>query len=163
MDTKTYTTIDRTALGWPAGPWDSEPDKMQWPDAATGLPCLAVRHPRRGHWCGYVGVADGHSLHGKNYNDVNLSAHDGLTFSAACRPSETEATGICHIPAPGEPEHVWWFGFDCAHCDDHSPQDAKFAVERGYPLTLRASQNYRTLAYVQQQCASLAAEIAALP
>ena len=38
METKTYTTIDRAALGWPAGPWDGEPDKVQWPDAATGLP-----------------------------------------------------------------------------------------------------------------------------
>jgi hypothetical protein len=25
------------------------------------------------------------------------------------------------VPNPGEPDDVWWFGFDCAHCDDMSP------------------------------------------
>lgn len=24
METRTYTTIDREALGWPQGPWDNE-------------------------------------------------------------------------------------------------------------------------------------------
>ena len=26
-----------------------------------------------------------------------------------------EASFICHIPGPGRPKDVWWFGFDCAH------------------------------------------------
>lgn len=160
MEAKTYTTIDRAALGWPSGPWDSEPDKVQWPDAATGLPCLAVRHPRSGHWCGYVGVADTHPLHGKNYGEVDATVHWGLTFADKCSPGETEDRGVCHIPAPGEPDHVWWFGFDCAHFNDHSPNDKKYEAERGYPFIVGPDEQYRTLAYVQQQCAELAAQVA---
>jgi hypothetical protein len=42
-----------------SGDWMGEPDKAQWPDPSTGLPCLAVRN-RFGVWCGYVGVSPGH-------------------------------------------------------------------------------------------------------
>ena len=159
METKTYTTIDRAALGWPAGPWDGEPDKVQWPDATTGLPCLAVRSPSGGHWCGYVGVAEGHPWYGKDYNSEGVrdsDVHGGLTFADKCQPYENEAQGICHTPEPGEPDHVWWFGFDCAHAWDLSPQDKKKEAERGYS----DGRPYCTLAYVQQQCAKLAAQVA---
>ena len=162
METKTYTTIDRLALGWPAGPWDNEPDKMQWPDEATGLPCLAVRNPPAGNWCGYVGLPPEHPLYGKGYNNdgVDFEVHGGLTFANKCSPGENEAQGICHTPGPGEPDHVWWLGFDCAHYGDFSPQDKKYEAERGYPFTIMTDQQYRTLDYVRQQCAELATQVA---
>jgi hypothetical protein len=157
METKSYTTIDRKAQGWPSGPWDDEPDKMQWPDPATGLPCLAVRHPSSGHWCGYVGVPEAHPWHGKGYNDtMDVEVHWELTFAASCQPGSDESKGVCHVPAPGEPSHVWWFGFDCAHLLDFSPRDRKLEIELGYPFQINAD---RSLAYVQQECASLAAQL----
>ena len=162
MEAKTYTTIDREALRWPAGPWDGEPDKMQWPDAATGLPCLAVRHPRSGHWCGYVGIAEGHPWHGMGYNDVDASVHGGLTYADKCQPSAVESRSVCHIPAPGEPDHVWWFGFDCAHARDYSPFDSRYALERGYPFTLCHGETYKTLEYVKRECAVLAEQLMAI-
>ena len=160
METKTYMTIDRTALGWPAGPWDGEPDKMQWPDVLTGLPCLAVRHPSYGHWCGYVGLPPEHLMYGKGYNDVDFEAHGGLTFAESCSPGGDEAKGVCHIPAPGESDHVWWLGFDCGHTIDFSPHDVKDQAVRGYPFMVETNRQYRTLAYVRQQCASLASQVA---
>ncbi len=151
METKSYTTIDRS--GWPSGAWDGEPDKMQWQDEATGLPCLAVRHPRSGHWCGYVGVANGHKFHEVNYNDVDPypDVHCGLTFSAACQPSETEESGVCHTPGPGEPDHVWWLGFDCAHSGDVAPYEHKMGWE---PFG-----TYKALPFVQHECRKLAAQL----
>jgi len=161
VQTKTYTTIDRIALKWPAGPWDGEPDKMQWPDAATGLPCLAVRHARSGYWCGYVGVAEGHPLYGKDGDDdaVCLDVHWGITFTDACAPGAAEDRGICHIPEPGEPDHVWWFGFDCAHCDDTSPQDAFYEATRS-EWFWRTDGTYKTLDFVRSECARLAQQLA---
>src|SRR6266496_32796 len=100
METKEYK-IDRT--GWPAGPWDNEPDRLEWRDKATGFPCLIVRN-RMGGLCGYVGVPTKHPFHGKNYDSVNISVHGGLTYSGAC------AGHICHIPKPGETDDVWWLG-----------------------------------------------------
>jgi hypothetical protein len=61
VETKEYRTIDKTL--WPRGEWDDEPDKMQWQDEATGLPCLIVRGPV-GALCGYVGVPEGHPCFG---------------------------------------------------------------------------------------------------
>lgn len=154
METKTYTTINRAALGWPPGPWDGEPDKVQWPDAATNLPCLAVRHPTSGHWCGYVGVAEGHPMFRKGWDDAyHLGMHGGPTFAKMCQPGESEETGVCHIPGLGEPEHVWWIGFECAHSGDLSPYDAMRAWDRPFG-------EYRPLAYVQDQCRNLAAQLA---
>ena len=154
METKTYPARNRA--GWPAGPWDDEPDKKQWPDPATGLPCLAVRGPL-GAWCGYVGLPPDHPLHGKDYSDVDVDVHGGLTFADMCRPEEDEGRGICHIAGPGEPEHVWWLGFDCAHCDDLIPRMSENEWHRPFP-----DATYRNLAYVEEQCTCLAAQLAAM-
>lgn len=145
---------------WPAGAWDGEPDKVQWKDEATGLPCLAKRNPHAGNWCGYVGIASDHPWHGKGYSDLPgyPDVHGGLTFADDCQEGPPEQT-VCHIPEPGEPEYLWWFGFDCAHAWDHSPRDHVMAAEHGYPFTISHDSSYRTLGYVRNQCGKLAAQI----
>ncbi len=161
MEAKEWKTLDRSE--WAADPqWDDEPDKVQWPDESTGLPCLAVRNAHSGYWCGYVGVAEGHPSYGVNYDDVYVGVHGGLTFSDKCRPGNTEDRGICHIPGPGEPDHVWWLGFDCGHCMDYSPNDLKRAEERGGMWRIDTGSSYRTLAYVKEQCRQLAEQLANL-
>lgn len=65
-----YTTIDKST--WPRGPWDDEPDKVQWEDAATELPCLIVRNGL-GALCGYVGVPEGHPWHGITHYDLDAA------------------------------------------------------------------------------------------
>lgn len=143
---------------WPAGAWDGEPDKAQWKDEATGLACLAKRHPSSGHWCGYVGIPPEHPLHGKEDEDCNLEVHGGITFGAHCQEGPPETT-VCHIPGLGEPEHLWWLGFDCAHAWDYSPSDKIREIERGYPFTIGFDQSYKSLAYVKNECARLAAQV----
>lgn len=166
---------DRT--GWPAGPWDEEPDKVQWTDAATQLPCLIVRN-HSGALCGYVGVAEGHPFFKVPYQccalglcgdelgyasycshspAIRLSAHGGLTYSDLCQEDEPPF-GVCHIPEPGQPDHVWWFGFDTAHSGDLAPGDSLWQR-----FGFRKWETYRDLAYVQRQCAALAAQLAAIP
>src|SRR5690606_29850193 len=105
---------------WPPGPWDNEPEDTVECRVA-GFPCLLVRGPS-GAWCGYVGVPPGHSLHGKSYGDDAVDAlnvHGGITYGGACQVGGH----ICHVPAPGEPDDVWWLGFDCNHSGDVSPND----------------------------------------
>lgn len=157
-----WTWIDRAANGWPSGPWDGEPDKMHWKDEATGLDCLAVRNPRLGHWCGYVAVAEGHPMFGKSMNyedDFDFEVHGGITFADFCQETESEDRGVCHVPYPGDPDRVWWLGFDCAHGWDSSPSDAKYADEHGHPFT-REDENYKSIGYVRAECRSLAAQLA---
>lgn len=151
MQTIEYRTRDKSK--WGAGPWQDEPDKKQWRDEATGLPCLIVRG-HHGALCGYVGVAPGHPWHGLSYGDepAGCDVHGGLTFASACSAGG-EAEGICHKPDAGEPDHVWWFGFDCWHCSDLAPGSASSAPDDCV---------YRPLAYVEGQCASLATQLAAV-
>lgn len=67
MEYKEYRYVDRS--NWLPGEWDNEPDKIQFIDEATGLPCLIVRQPNSGHLCGYVGVSKSHPFYGKDYSD----------------------------------------------------------------------------------------------
>lgn len=151
METKEYRTIDKTT--WPDGPWKTEPDKKQWKDPKTGLPCLIVRNALLGNLCGYVGVLPNHPLYQVGYDEYqrfeNISVHGGLTYSDSCDPKTPEDKGICHI-APGEPE-PWWFGFDCAHYSDLWPNNP---MKFNFPGSV-----YRDLNYVENEIANLAQQL----
>lgn len=152
---RSYTTVDKSE--WPRGPWDHEPDKVQWVDDATGFDCLAVRHPRSGHWCGYVGVPPEHPVHGVDESYVEVpgeygpDVHGGLTFASLCQEGDDEARGVCHVPLPGRPDAVWWLGFDCAHSGDRSPGHRRHGDD--------PYEAYRTLGYVRAECSKLAAQL----
>jgi hypothetical protein len=146
-----YRTMDKSA--WGDGPWQHEPDKMQFVDAATGLPCLIVRN-RFGALCGYVGVSKGHPYYGKVYDDPDVSVHGGLTFADFCDPKGDEAKSICHKVEPGEDDQVYWLGFDMAHAYDYVPGMRK------YNDSLSREEIYRDIGYVKTQCARLAKQLA---
>lgn len=163
METKEWRFIDKSK--WKRGEWDQEPDKMQWQDPATGLPCLIVRGPHGG-LCGYVGITKGHRFFGIRYSqcasncpdncyqhspEAVCEVHGGLTFSDMC--SENREHGICHVPDPGETDHVWWLGFDCAHSGDLSPSYSQ------YGLTAFEYGSYKNIEYVKNECASLAQQL----
>lgn len=157
MQQREWTNMDKSE--WPAGPWNNEPDKEQWIDEATGLPCLIKRNGM-GALCGYVGVTEGHPWFGQDYDDVDAEVHGCLTYADFCQEGDDGHT-ICHIVDPGEPDRVWWLGFDCAHHGDLSPANAGIynparAFMEGYSL----SEEYRDRAYVKGQCALLAAQAA---
>jgi hypothetical protein len=160
----------RDRAGWTAGPWDAEPDKIQWDDPATGLPCLIVRN-RLGALCGYAGVLPGHPLHGldedrcpvacgEQYCDhrphARLAAHGGINFASACQQGAEESV-VCHVPAPGQPADAWWFGFDTAHACDRVPGMSYLAGSISEQTDV-----YRDLVYVQVQVTALAAQLAAI-
>jgi hypothetical protein len=146
-----YRDPDTQARGLPEGPWSTEPSKMQWVDRATGMPCLIVRNGL-GALCGYAGVSPGHPLHGHSYGMVDVMVHGGLTFSDRCQPTTYEAHGICHVPEPGTPHDVWWFGFDCAHSCDVVP---------GMPNLFRELErgDYRDVRYVANEVTLLASQL----
>lgn len=154
MQQREYRTHDKS--DWGPGPWQDEPDKIQFTDRATGLPCLIVRN-HGGALCGYVGVPEGHKAYRKRYNDKLLRAlhvHGGLTFSDHCRENAIEERSICHIPDPGEPDNVWWLGFDCGHASDRLP-----AYHRGSVGLFGDRIKYRTVNYVKRHIAKLALQL----
>ena len=146
--------VDRS--GWPAGPWDGEPDYMQW--EYLGHPCIAVRNPL-GNWCGYAGVHPGHLAYGRHYEEVDVQAHGGLTYSGGCRGA------ICHTPKPGEPP-TRWLGFDCAHAGDLVPGmlrlHERFNFRGPSDDDLFSGDVYRTLGYVRHEVEELVDQLQAL-
>lgn len=183
---------------WGGDQWKDEPDRKEWRDEATGMPCLALRNSM-GAWCGYVAVAPTHPAHGLHYDgapDAEAQRHSeiarkrlkifsklmdgGADFSAASekawegapdRPEPTDAGvelrdvnvhggltyagacngHICHTPAEGESDDAWWFGFDCSHAGDYTPQ-----------LKHHTDEVYRDLPYIERECASLASQLHAM-
>jgi len=165
---KTWKTWDKT--GWGEGPWLEEADKVEWRDRETGLPCLIVRN-RLGSLCGYVGVPHDHPLYGSTRLEddaPDVEVHGGVNYSGPC--DGDEATGICHVPRPGESDDVWWFGFDCGHIHDYSPafemrQRELAAIIPDYPVQpdgFGEWQTYKTVGYVTNEVTGLALQLHAI-
>lgn len=138
---------------WGQGPWMEEPDRIEWTDEETGYPCLLTRNHDMGNLCGYVAVPKGHPYYHKTYNEIGhkISAHGGLTYSRACQGH------ICHEPEPGEPDNVWWFGFDCAHAS----QDLIPGMRRMQETMKNKYFNptYKDLNYVIEEIVDLARQL----
>ena len=145
---------------WGPGPWQSEPDRVEFSHA--GFPCLIVRHRTSGHLCGYVAVPPGHIWHGFDFSsfaDVarptpEPECHGGVTYASTC------AGVICHVPAPGEPEDVWWLGFDANHSGDIAPGSEM--DRRGRLTSWGSAYEYRTVEYMRWQCERLAEQARAV-
>jgi len=132
----THDLVKRS--GWEAGPWDDEPDRVEWTDPRSGLGCLVNRAPA-GHLCGYVRVPSGHPWHGLDYGSVrpHPDVHGGLTFS-----DEFDRLSVAG----------YWLGFDCAHLGDRIILDRQ---------SIDPDDRYRDFAYVMDECADLAAAVQA--
>jgi hypothetical protein len=160
----TPAEVDRT--GWPKGPWDNEPDRLDWKTKA-GFPAIALRHSS-GHWCGYVGVPNGHPAYG-NGDEAIVDVHGGVTYASKC------AGRVCHVPVPGEPADVFWLGFYFAHSGDAAP--SKWNLNEGWSwwsndgrtlywgpkTTSRGGEVrglYRDLQYVKRECERVGLQLA---
>lgn len=186
VKTLTYDHRREERESWGEGPWIDEPDKVQWQDEATGLPCLVVRN-HMGAWCGYVGVSEGHPTFDKSYQEIDgasqydddgnytgdaepiahIDVHGGLTFGGFCVEDGKEH-GICHIVEPGENDRVFWHGFDCAHAWDLVPSMEAMMRERGGPSMTSVGGRgmpevtYKPIEFAREQCRQLAAQLAAV-
>lgn len=137
---------------WAEGEWQHEPDRKEWKDEKTGLDCMIIRN-QMGALCGYVGVPEGHPAHGKGYNDVDIDVHGGLTYAAECHGH------ICHKTEGGD--HVWWFGFDCAHSRDLVPSFTSTIYKEiiGRESIMIQDSTYRNMAYVENEVSGLAQQL----
>jgi hypothetical protein len=119
---------------WGPGPWDGEPDRVFW--VHNGLVCMILRGPV-GALCGYVGVPPGHPMFG--LEDAALydgpcaidQPHGGITWTGEL-PGD-EVSFLCDLAVGGQPLELasyWYFGFDCGHAGDVSPELHKLKRQR---------------------------------
>ena len=146
-----------------------------------------------GHRCGYVGIPKTHSLYGKhcshyleikNKDLVNREISGIFPLLCACFDEDErikiEAYFQCHggITFAGGGKNssypiesdLWWFGFDCGHCDDG--KELELAYERFPNYRKRLSMQIeieskfhidglivRTEEYVAEECKKLAEQL----
>lgn len=135
--------------GWDSGPWDLEPDRLEWREG--NIPALIVRGPL-GALCGYVGISPGHPWYLKDYRDLDVDVHGGLTYGKLCQEGEP----ICHVPQEGEPAEVYWIGFDCGHIEDIIPGMDASIKKLGLPPLRMGGESYKTIDYIKEQVKHLA-------
>ena len=111
--------------------------EKQWTTAA-GYEAEVLAMPM-GHRCGYVTVPEGHPCADKDYNELRVDVHGGLTYG-----------------------HNRKFGFDCAHWDDAkdpalmSEEYRKIYSE--WPM-FDEFGTIRTLEFCVDECESLASQL----
>lgn len=156
-----------------------------------GLKCVVLALDY-GHRCGYVGISQDHPLFGIEYgdktnvlNDSNLSrqeisikdaglgqtlaimtgaydkdflspemffdVHGGITYSGGGINSE--------YPIKSD---LWWFGYDCSHCDDAKDlslitNPILLEIEQMFPTSVYGT--VRTLDYCIDECKKLADQL----
>jgi hypothetical protein len=153
MEYKEYRYDKSVRERYGEGEWSKEPDKIQYEDEATGYPCLVKRNDM-GALCGYVGLPKGHPFYGKDYDSLpDLDVHGGVTYTDKCAEGGEDNT-ICHVPDEGEPDNVWWVGFDCAHFSDSIP-----SIDDKLPPELNKFKTYKTVEYVKEENATLAKQL----
>ncbi|HEY9155552.1 MAG TPA: hypothetical protein VIM69_10495 [Opitutaceae bacterium] len=120
----------------------NEPDI--WEDTIEGYLCCARRNYSKA-WCGYIRVPASHPM----VPNDNLECHGGITWNQNKAPWMNE-----------EDKGWFWYGFDCSHYLDLSPQDVfKDLFDQD---SWRREYRYKDLPYVKQNINSLAQQLRAL-
>ena len=146
-----------------------------------------------GYRCGYVGIPKNHSLYGKKYSDylgikkkdigdreisgifpflgAFLDEEERIRIEAyfQCHGGITFADGGKNSSYPIKSD-LWWFGFDCGHCDD--AKELELAYERfpkyreSISLQIEVEKKFhidglivRTEQYVADECKKLAEQL----
>lgn len=132
-------------------PWKAEPNRVEWVEPTTGLPCLLLR-AESGTWCGYVGVTSRCPWWRVDYLDFASEplVHGGVTFTGRLRQPITEPAVLHELLELGLiPDELWWVGFDCNHLKDLMPNGT-------FQKQWEAGKVYRDLSYVTAEVVNLA-------
>lgn len=143
--------------GWEDGPWKTEPDIARW--RHVGMECCIVRHPVRGHLCGYVGLPPDHPFYEMEWSDVDgyIRVHGGVTLCIGEWPLTTAPK-----EEVGEDPRLWWIGFDTTHGQDYAPGAGITVGSLLYPDKGWSEWNlshYRNFDYVRKETNDMAEQL----
>ena len=113
-----------------------EGDYYEWEYTAQNgsiIKCYLQRHGSMGHLCGYVILTKDNKFWSKDYDEIPVQVHGGLTYASV------------------DDNDNWVVGFDCAHSGDLVPSFQK--------VHLNVNDIYRDKEYVVSECESLAEQL----
>jgi len=116
--------------------WENEPARIEYVE--SGVKALILRNPDFGTLCGYIALPLKHPLAGKNYNDIPIQVHGGLTYGDKGDGSLYE-------------KGYYWYGFDCGHSWDFAPKIVELLETMEGTDTKHWYENttYRNVEYVK--------------
>ena len=162
------------------GPWSKEPDRKSW--KSHGLCCRIERGctDYSVHLCGYVGIPRDHPLFGKDYSDI-VTTDPGVFIRKVSIGDDVGIVSMFCNADKVDPEtntmpldlafsvhggitysgrlytlkytRLWWFGFDCSHCDDLTSPDPRWST----------GGVYRDMEFVTQETERLARQLSEWP
>lgn len=139
------------------GEWVDEPDLIEF--EYKKITCIVERRIIQenlesdlffgGFLCGYISIPLGHKYYHKEYEDIDIDCHGGLTF--------------------GEVSDQHWIGFDCAHLFDYIPSFElfkktnedynlcmkRFSITKAFERSILFNQIYRNIEFCINQCKSM--------
>lgn len=99
------------------------------------MKCYLQRHDTMKHLCGYVVITEDNKFWYKDYDEIPVHVHGGLTYASS------------------DDNKNWILGFDCAHSGDLVPSFRKIYLNDDNDI-------YRDKEYVISECESLADQLA---
>lgn len=117
-----------------------------------------------GFRCGYVAVDDTHPYYKMDYTDDGpneIMCHWGLTYSGNGK----------HF-YEGD-DNLWWFGFDCGHCEDGTEFDTamkyglissveyNIGIEMQEALSMDENVTVKTKEFVEENCKMIVEQLIA--
>ena len=120
-----------------------------------GFPCV-VLFMANAYRCGYVGIPKSNKHYDKNYEEIPVSCHGGLTYSRNKLYGQNDTD-------------TWWIGFDCAHygdgydvkkskelfANDEQVMKQLLILEQTGYFSICSGDAIRTLDYVEENCRSI--------
>ena len=141
-----------------------EPDLKMWIDREFGIPCLLLRNPDTGNWCGYVKMPLNstyiYNESIKSWDSIEswdliqswgLEVHGEVTYVGSINTDV-----LPKVRPPEFSEGGLWVGFDCAHWKDLIPSKIILG-DRVWDEDV-----YRTIEYAFNECTNLARQVALL-
>lgn len=98
------------------------------------------------HRCGYVGVTPDSIFVDASYDSLPIDCHGGLTYSSS-------AVWRKRFPVEST---LYWFGFDCGHCDDGIIEPRERDIRFGHE---GSRESVKSLEFCIAECESIAAQL----
>lgn len=111
-----------------------EGDEKEWlykTKCGIRFKCKISRNPYLKHLCGYVFLNKDNLYYGKDYDEIPVSVHGGLSYS-------------------DKEKDNWVIGFDCSHHNDFIP---------GLNYINVSNKIYRDMKYVKNECEQLCEQL----
>ena len=129
-----------------------------------GYKCACVFNAG-GYRCGYVAVDESHPYYKMDYTDDGpneVMCHWGLTYSGKGRHFYDDF------------DDLWWFGFDCGHCEDGMDCDTALryglisgveynvGMEMQEALNMDENVTVKTKEFVEENCKMIVEQLIAI-